>query len=209
MVASPFDGRVGRTVPAANRKTSDIRIDRISFGYDEHSFRAPVGFAGAVSRGHDGDGAVFGSHRRRESRQRIRVDALQSHFSFPSKTLSNETKNDAMKALAAELAEVTGSYGNLGIRSTSTGSSRLCILKAAAEVSDVCALADPIPKLCTLVTAAAFDAAIHDALARRMQINCFDSYGPEFMTQDLSRYLGAEYKENIPATICFRGTRRA
>src|SRR2546422_5768027 len=33
---------------AASRKSSDIRIDHISFGYDEHIFRAPVGFAGAV-----------------------------------------------------------------------------------------------------------------------------------------------------------------
>jgi len=35
-------------------------------------------------------------------------------FSFPSKTLSNEIKNDAMKALAAELAKVTGSYQEFG-----------------------------------------------------------------------------------------------
>ena len=30
---------------AASRKKSDIRIDSISFGYDEYVFRAPVGFA--------------------------------------------------------------------------------------------------------------------------------------------------------------------
>src|SRR5262245_25731521 len=31
-----------------SRKKTDIRIDHISFRYDEHIFRAPVGFAGAV-----------------------------------------------------------------------------------------------------------------------------------------------------------------
>ena len=34
---------------AATRKESDIRIDHISFGYDEYIFRAPVGFAGALA----------------------------------------------------------------------------------------------------------------------------------------------------------------
>jgi len=33
---------------AVRRKKSDIRIENISFGYDEHIFRAPVGFAGAL-----------------------------------------------------------------------------------------------------------------------------------------------------------------
>src|SRR5262245_61156997 len=31
-----------------SRKNSDIRIEHVSFGYEEHVFRAPVGFAGAV-----------------------------------------------------------------------------------------------------------------------------------------------------------------
>ena len=32
----------------AGRKRSNIRIDHVSFGFEEHIFRAPVGFAGAV-----------------------------------------------------------------------------------------------------------------------------------------------------------------
>ena len=32
----------------AGKKASDIRIEHLSFGYDEHTFRTPVGFAGAV-----------------------------------------------------------------------------------------------------------------------------------------------------------------
>jgi hypothetical protein len=31
-------------------------------------------------------------------------------FSFPSKKLTNEAKNEAMKALATKLAKVTGAY---------------------------------------------------------------------------------------------------
>src|SRR5437870_10418532 len=77
-------------------------------------------------------------------------------------------------------------------------------LKAAADVSERLRLADPIPKLCTLVTAAAFDAAIHDAFGKAHRINCFDTYGPEFMNHDLSRYLGAGYRGRYPSRYLLR-----
>jgi len=189
----------------AARKTSDIRIERISFGYDEHIFRAPVGFAGAtVSRAtmvtvrcsvRTAGGKVtsgFGSM------------PFNHTFSFPSKTLSNEIKNDAMKALAAELAKVTGGYQEFGHPLDINWDLAPLYRKAAAEVSERLRLADPIPKLCTLVTAAAFDAAIHDAFGKAHEINCFDTYGPEFMNHDLSRYLGAAYKGKYPSHYLLR-----
>jgi hypothetical protein len=78
------------------RKKTDIRIEDISFAYDEYKFRAPVGFAGAIVnratiitvkcsvRSAGGKPATgFGSM------------PFNHTFSFPSKTLSNESKNDA------------------------------------------------------------------------------------------------------------------
>jgi L-alanine-DL-glutamate epimerase-like enolase superfamily enzyme len=56
------------------------------------------------------------------------------------------------------------------------------------------ALAEPIPPLCTLVAASAFDAALHDAFGKAHGLNCYHTYGPQFMTHDLSRYLGPEFK---------------
>jgi L-alanine-DL-glutamate epimerase-like enolase superfamily enzyme len=190
-------GRAGG--PATGRKTSDIQIERISLVYEEHRYRAPVGFAGAVMKQatmltvrcsvRTAGGKVASG---------FGVMPFNHTFSFPSKTLSDEIKNNAMKALAAELAEVTGSYRGFGHPLDIHWDLAPLYLKAAAEVSQRLRLADPIPKLCTLVTAAAFDAAIHDAFGKAHQINCFDSYGPEFMTHDLSRYLGAEYQGKYP-----------
>src|SRR5207245_9773338 len=71
-------------------------------------------------------------------------------------------------------------------------------LKSAAEVSLRLHLPDPIPKRCTLVTASPFDAAVHDAFGKAHSLNCFHTYGPEFMNHDLSYYLGAEYKGEYP-----------
>src|SRR5262249_38297418 len=70
--------------------------------------------------------------------------------------------------------------------------------KAAAEVSRKLQLVDPIPKLCVLNTAGAFDAAIHDAFGKANGVSSFHTYGPEYMRNDLSRYLGEEHKGVFP-----------
>jgi Enolase C-terminal domain-like len=184
---------------AASRKSTDVQIEDITFGYNEDVFRAPVGFAGAVVdrvtmltvrcsvRTAGGQGANgFGSI------------PLNHTFSFPSRKVTKEGKNDAMKTLAAEIAKVTGAHQGYAHPIELNWDLAPLYLKAAAEVSDRLHLADPIPRLCTLVTAAAFDAAIHDAFGKANRINCFDTYGPEFMNHDLSRYLGQEFKGHYP-----------
>jgi len=66
-------------------------------------------------------------------------------------------------------------------------------LKAAEEVTKGQNLAEPIPKLCTLVTASPFDAAFHDAFGKLHGRNCYLTYGPDLMQHDLGRYLGREF----------------
>src|SRR5262249_916325 len=60
-------------------------------------------------------------------------------------------------------------------------------------------LKEPIPKLCTLVTASAIDAAVHDAYGKVHGVSCYHTYGPEFMNRDLSYYLGPEFKGEYPS----------
>src|SRR5207244_2578361 len=67
-------------------------------------------------------------------------------------------------------------------------------LKAAGEVSGQLRLPEPIPKLCTLVVASAFDAAVHDAFGKLHGLNCYHTYGSDFVSHDLSFYLGPEFK---------------
>ena len=59
-------------------------------------------------------------------------------------------------------------------------------------------LAEPLPKLCPLVTASAFDAAIHDAYGKLHGVNCYHTYGPEFMNHDVCYYTAPEYKGEYP-----------
>jgi L-alanine-DL-glutamate epimerase-like enolase superfamily enzyme len=181
-------------------KKSDVRIEDISLGFEEFAFRTPLKFARTVvdrqimltvnctvrtAAGKEAKG--FGTL------------PLNYTFTFPSKKLSPEARQGAMKSLAEEIAKITGSYKEFAHPIDINWELAPLYVKAAAEVSKRLQLADPIPKLCTLVTAAAFDAAIHDAYGKAHGLNCFHTYGPEFMNRDLSYYLGAEYKGEYPS----------
>jgi L-alanine-DL-glutamate epimerase-like enolase superfamily enzyme len=199
-VKSAAAGAGGVTIRSGCTKKSDIRIDDISLSFEEFVFRTPLKFAQTVvdrqimltvnctvrtAAGKEAKG--FGTL------------PLNYVFTFPSKKLSHDARQDAMKSLAEEIAKVSVGYKEFGHPIDINWELAPLYLKAAAEVSERLHLADPIPKLCTLVTAGAFDAAIHDTFGKAHGLNCFHTYGPEFMNHDLSHYLGAEYKGDYPS----------
>ena len=183
----------------AVRKT-DIRIEHVSIAYEEYKYRTPIKFGGRVldratilnvdCTVRAGDGRVakgFGSM------------PLGNIWSFPSKTMSYDTTLGAMKAHAEEIAKITGAYSEYGHPIDINVALEPAYLKGAADVSTRLHLDEPIPKLCALVTASAFDAAIHDAFGKAHRLSCYRTYGPEFMTHDLAHYLGPEYKGEYPS----------
>jgi L-alanine-DL-glutamate epimerase-like enolase superfamily enzyme len=115
-------------------------------------------------------------------------------WAFPSRTLSYDQTLDAMKALGVEIDRATGGYGEYGHAIDINVALEPAYLKAAAAVSTQQKLAEPIPKLCTLVTASPFDAAIHDAFGKVHGRSTYQTYGQDLLPNDLSRYLGAGYK---------------
>jgi L-alanine-DL-glutamate epimerase-like enolase superfamily enzyme len=184
---------------AAVRKT-DIRVEDISIAYEEYKYRTPIKFGGHVldratilnvnCSVRTGDGRLgkgFGSM------------PLGNIWSFPSNVLSYETTLGAMQALAEQIAKATRDYREFGHPIDINWALDPVYRKAAADVSARLHLAEPIPPLCALVTASAFDAAIHDAFGKVHGLNCYHTYGPEFMKYDLAHYLGPEYKGEFPS----------
>src|SRR5438094_2680946 len=185
----------GTTILSGSTKKTGVRIEGISHGYEEYLYRTANKFAGTVvdratimtvkctvrtSAGKVAEG--FGSM------------PLGNVWSFPSKKMPYAATLSAMKALAEEIAKITGSYKEFEHPIDINWALNPLYLKAAAEVSLRLHLPDPIPKLCTLVTASPFDAAVHDAFGKAHGLNCYHSYGPQFMTYDLSHYLGPEFR---------------
>jgi L-alanine-DL-glutamate epimerase-like enolase superfamily enzyme len=184
----------------ANTKTSDVRIERISCSYEEHVFRAPLKFARTVvNRATLLTVNCTVRTRTGKTATGFGTMPLNFAFSFPSGKVSEQARLEAMKRLAAEIAQITGTYEGFGHPIDINWELAPHYLKAAAEVTRRLQLADPIPKLCTLVTAGAFDAAVHDAYGKAQNLNCFHTYGADFMNHDLSHYLGAEYRGEYPS----------
>jgi L-alanine-DL-glutamate epimerase-like enolase superfamily enzyme len=187
----------------------DIRVETVSISYAEHLYRAPVKFGNStmdratiltvhctVSTRDGRAGAGFGSM------------PFNHIFSFPSTKLSHEAKNLAMKALAEEIAKTTQAFKEFGHPLEINWTLAPAYFQAAREVSKRLHLPDPIPQLCTLVTASAFDAALHDAYGKVNGLSSFQTLGSGFLNYDLARYLGREYRGTYPERYISRRPKR-
>ncbi|HXH47885.1 MAG TPA: twin-arginine translocation signal domain-containing protein [Terriglobia bacterium] len=190
----------GITMATPGRKSSDIRVKDIRISYEDFPYRTPYEFGGrSVDKvtlldvhctvetvdGHVAKG--FGSM------------TMGNEWAFPSKTLSYDTTLNAMKLLAERISRITGGYKEPGHPIDINFTLEPEYLRAAAEVTKEMHLDQPVPKLCTLVTASAFDAAIHDAFGKVHGLNCYQTYGPEFMSHDLAHYLAPQFKGEYPS----------
>jgi len=176
-------------------KSAGIAVADIGFSFEDFQYRTPLKFGGTVvdrvtllnvnctvktAQGKTAKG--FGSM------------PLGNVWSFPSQDMSYETTLNAMKALAGRIAKVTSGLKQYGHPIDLNQTAEPGYLDAAAAVSKEIRLTHAIPKLCTLVTASPFDAALHDAFGKLHNVSSYLTYGPDFMPNDLSHYLGPEFK---------------
>ena len=176
-------------------KPSDIRIDEVIHGFEDYMYRAPYKFGGRVVD----RVTLLNVHcrvttRNGETAWGFGSMTLGNVWAFPSATMSYDTTLGAMKALASRIARLTSDCSEVGHPLDIAHVLEPEYLKAAAEVSAELTLSEPIPKLCTLVVASPFDAAIHDAFGKVHRRNVYDTYGPDLMTHDVSRYLGSDFE---------------
>lgn len=173
----------------------DVSIKEVSTDLSSYDYRTPMKFGGRVvtgmtlldvemrvQNGSGGEAVGKGSM------------ALGNTWSFPSDLVSHDDTLNAMKVLAERIRSVLDSCGGNGHPVEIMTEMEEEFLKAAEEVGGELSLAEPIPKLCTLVVASPFDAALHDAYGKLHGLNVYNACGPEFMNQDLSAYLTDEFK---------------
>ena len=174
-------------------RPTDIRIVSVDHQFEEFRYRAPYQFGGrSVDRV-----TVLNVNCR------VQTTGGKDAWGFGSMTLGNawafpavphEPGLAAMKALADALQPVTAACDERGHPIDLFRALEPEYLRAAATVSGALTLPTPIPKLCTLVVASAFDAAIHDAYGKAFGVSVYETYGGSFMREDLSRDLGPEFK---------------
>lgn len=183
-----------------------IRIDDVRCAYEDFRYRTPYRFGAqtvdrvtllnvhcTVRSSTGGVAHGFGSM------------TMGNAWSFPSKSMPYDTTLGAMKALAARISHITNAYPEAGHPIDINCALEPAYLKAAAEVSAELHLAEPIPKLCTLVTASPFDAALHDAYGKALGVSSYLTYGADCMPHDLAHYLGGDYKGEYLSRYVRRG----
>jgi L-alanine-DL-glutamate epimerase-like enolase superfamily enzyme len=179
----------------ATPRPTDVRVESVQFAYEDFAYRTPIKFGGvAIDRGTLVN--VDCTVRTVAGKQARGFGSmpLGNVWSFPSRVLSYDQTLAAMKALVERSAALTGQCRETGHPVDLTCSLEPAYVAAAAEVSRQLGLPEPIPHLCTLVAASAFDAALHDAFGKVHGRNCYYTYGPEFMSHDLGHYLGPDFR---------------
>ena len=179
----------------ASQKPTDIRIREISHEFEDYLYRTPIKFGGTeVDRVTLLNVHVVVESRSGKTARGFGSMPLGNVWSFPSKVLTYDDTLQAMKVLAERVAKIIAGCQETGHPVDLNHVLEPEYLKAAAEVTRQLKLAEPIPKLCTLVTASPFDAAIHDAFGKMLKRSAYRTYGADLMNYDLSHYLTPEFK---------------
>lgn len=175
-------------------RPTDVRIKDVSFHFVDHRYRTPIKFGGvALDRCTLLDVDLVVETATGRSARGFGSMPLGNVWSFPSRQLAYDDTLGAMQQLAGEVRDLTAACTLTGHPIDLTWSLEPEYHHAAERVTRKRRLAEPIPPLCTLVVASPFDAALHDAFGKVHGLNCYHTYGPDFLEHDLGHYLGEEF----------------
>jgi L-alanine-DL-glutamate epimerase-like enolase superfamily enzyme len=175
-------------------KATDIRIRDVEFSYEDHQYRTPIKFGGvALDRATILNVECMVETRTGKSARGFGSMPLSNVWAFPTREMTYEQTLGAMKTVVERIATLTRAYHEFGHPIDLTWALEPSYHHAADEISQQQKLANPIPPLATLVCASPFDAALHDAFGKVHGLNCYSTYGPEFMSYDLGHYLGLDF----------------
>jgi len=179
------------SIPAAAAvvpRATDVRVREVQHSYEEFLYRTPYRFGGReVDRV-----TLLNVRCRVQARDGRSAEGFGSMtmglaWAWPKAASAYDRGLDLMKQLASRVSAIVNDYPEYGHPIDQFVALEPAYLGAAAEIAD-------IPKLCTLVVASPFDAAVHDAFGKLHRRNCYSTYGPDLMTRDLSAYLGREFR---------------
>ena len=176
-------------------RATDARVEDIRADFADYRYRAPYKFGGKeVDRV-----TMLNVHCRLRTKAGKTAEgyaamSMGNVWSFPSAVIPYDTTLAAMKSLAEKIVRLTKDFPGYAHPLDINHALEPEYLKAAAETSREMQLPEPIPKLCTLVTASPVDAAIHDAFGRLHGRNSFTACGKEFVHYDLAHYLNTEFR---------------
>jgi L-alanine-DL-glutamate epimerase-like enolase superfamily enzyme len=176
-------------------RSTDIRVADVEPSMERVAYRTPLKFGGVPTT----HATVFTVKMRVETRDgRSSWGSGSMPFgnvwSFPSKRVPAADTAKAMEVLGQKIARAYSAFDDCAHPVELAHRFEPEAFRLADEVTRQMSLADPMPRLCALVVASAFDAAIHDAYGRVHGRHVYECYGPEWLEQDLSTYLDERFR---------------
>ena len=172
-----------------------IRIVDVAFAYEDFHYRTPITVGGIA----DDRSTLVNVTCHVETQAGKRAKGFGSMplgnvWSFPSKVLSYDATLNVMKELVRHLAAIFEACTVVGHPIDIAHTLEPLYLDVAIRVAQQLKLSEPVPVLCTMVAASAFDAALHDAFGKVHGLSSYQTYGPDFLPADLERFLGPEFR---------------
>ena len=171
-------------------RSTDITIHDLSRGYADFHYRTPIKFGGiALDRVTLLNVSVVVEDRSGKTSKGFGSMPLGNVWAWPTRALTYDQTLQAMREFADITASIYLDSKNPGHPIDITHSLESALLTCGLKST----LPDPMPALAKLVVASPFDAALHDAFGKMLGLNCYRTYDPEFLEQDLGHYLGKEF----------------
>ena len=174
---------------------SDIRIRSLTPYYPFVRARTPLKFGAVVVE------ALDFCHVRAEVETRSGKSAegwgamfLMDMWAWPSAKVAHDQRMEVMRRLNRDLCKLFVAYEDYAHPIDTFHRLESSVRQKAEEISRELKLAEQIPFLAALVCVSPIDAALHDAFGNANGIDTYAGYGRDFMSSDLSTYLGKSFK---------------
>jgi L-alanine-DL-glutamate epimerase-like enolase superfamily enzyme len=173
---------------------SSIRIQEVRSSFEEFTYRAPMKFRASVVNSVTILNVILVGEVDGRRTQGFGSMPLGNVWAFPSACLSTAETLAAMKHLAGKLKTIVEEC-RIAAHPIEINH---CLEPSYFQAAETMPLAEPMPPLCTLVVASAFDAAVHDAYGKALGRSSYQTYGVADIDHDLARYLDEQFRGEYP-----------
>ncbi len=172
----------------------EFRIHEVSLDYETYRLRTPIKFGGYV--GYDNTQRVVSvTGVLRDGRRGKGIASMSNGiaWAWPGDSVPAEIKMAATDRLAERLAKSIPELVASDPLEMGVVIEKIALTEAKYIVKEF-SLQEEMPHLCVLMTASAFDGAVHDAFGKALGKCVYDCYGSEFVNRDLGYYLNEQFK---------------
>jgi len=176
-------------------RSTDIRVLRVDSWTDEFKYRAPMKFGGRIVTDVVLRNVVV-EVETQTGRQARGFGSMPvgNVWAWPSQVVSADLTLRAMLLFGERMREAVADYRGRGHPLEITEEWATQYDELASVVTGSLSLSEPMPKLAQLVAASPFEAAVHDAYGRALNLNSYNALSSEFVNADLAHFLSPEFK---------------